>query len=160
MALIFLGALLFRNEGRYRRIAPASVSLIAAALVGVVLVTAGQAGGHENLFSGTSSQTPAALAAGVSLGLSASFLVALGVCGFKWSSLLASDLAGEGGKESLEMFGSIWGIAVCNLASFVLTGAMGTARGEEWRSNCLVAYFLPARGVMLNASIFLGTVAN
>ena len=55
----------------------------------------------------------------------------MGACGFKRASNLASDLFAEGEKNSLELFGAVLGITLCNLINPVLTFLIGFARNEQ-----------------------------
>ena len=150
-ALVILSSRLFQEEARYRKITPMAVCMFLAALVGVALVIAGQSGGLGAVFSGASAIPLPTLAAGVSLGLGAACLVALGACGFKWASLLASDLFTEGNRDSLELFSMILGITICNSISPVLLAAIGLARGEQLAFSTVV---YGALGGVLVGSLF------
>ena len=133
LALVTLvTAFLFRGQGRYRRMTPLSVSLFAPAFAGAACVVASQAGGLGG-FSSAAKLPLFSLMSGFGLVLGSVLLAPLSAYGFRWASEVASEISEtrDGKRESLEIFGIVLGIALCNALNFPLTALIGLARGES-----------------------------
>ena len=126
--LVLLTAWLFRSEERYRKLSARTGILFVFAFLGVTSVIASQSGGLSNL----QEHTLPTLGLGVAIVIVAAVLKSLAAFGFRWGTELAARFPDQNQyrTSSIELFGVVVGIVICNLLTLPITAAAGFARDE------------------------------
>ena len=140
--LVILTGWLFRTEARYRKINAKTVFLFGVAVLGMASVIASQAGGIGAFVSADTGGGGVNLAIGVALALFAVGIATLSAYGFRWAADLASELSAsdnrEQGKDRLELFSTVVGLAICSLTSLPFIASIGFMRNEPISSDALI----------------------
>ena len=156
IALVLLVGALFSANDRYAKLNPKSLGVFAVAAVGASLTIASEAGGFDAMLGDFNALR---LTKGASLTFAAVGLSAMSAFGFKWTADLALDLAKmsearERSPARLELFSTLVGITVCNVAVFPVLYAVSTILGETRSASALAygtagAFFVGAAGTVL-----------
>ena len=155
--LVMLTAWLFRKEARYRKITANTIFPFGFAFLGIVSVIASQAGGIDAFASVDTGGVN--LAIGVALAFGSMGLAAVSAFGNRWAADLASELSElpgnrERGKDRLELFGVVVGIAIRSLISLPFITSVGFMLNEPISPDALIwgatgGLFVAAVGAIL-----------
>lgn len=130
IALILLTALLFRAEGRYRKIRPDMMLLLAIGFLGFSFVATSQTGGFGNWNSSQFTDT----LIGIGLVLLAIGGASMGAYGFRWGAdlnrALPEELISDKNSDLVDICCVLTAQIVGSFISVVLFGTMGFAIGE------------------------------
>ena len=127
--MIFLTARLFK-EGRYEKLTPRMLVLLALCFVGFVFLTLSQTFLLDRDANGMSAVT---LGIGIALALIAAVMVSLTVYSFRWGVDLAREISSyhRKPKASLEMFGAVLGVVASSVIAFPVSAFIGLSAGEK-----------------------------
>ena len=143
--LIFLTGRLLRSQERFRRIGPFTTIAFGFAVIGVAAVVLSQ-GSSVDALKGISETPSHALVLGILLALCSAGLASLLGLGFKWGTELAVQLPKDlgHGSASLEVFGVVVAMIICNLIAIPGIAMIGFARNEAVVPSALVFGLLGA----------------
>ena len=141
--IILITARLFRGDSRYHDITAEMVMLLILGLAGFAFVVVGQAGGFDNIETGSLS----VLIVGVMLAVLGAVATSFTAFSFRWGTDVASDITARGrsgvSEASLDMFGVLVAFLVANTVSAVVNIFAGVSSGESMDTRTLlIAVFL------------------
>ncbi len=149
IGLIFLTAILFRGEGRYRKITPDMTLLLVTGFVGFWFVAASQSGGFGNWSYNQFSET----LIGVALVIVAILFASMSAYGFRWgvdlNHALPEELVRDKNSDLVDVCCVMTAQAIACFISAGLNGTIGYSIGETITLESLFIAFIC--GVFANA---------